>query len=464
MRVNPAIIIPTHNDGRTIETTVRKAKELSSFIIVIDDGSTDGSGDLAKRAGAIVLKHGRNLGKGAALETGFRYAGSTDDPKSELIVTLDADGQHDPADIPKLLAMAEEKRALVIGNRFTSSNVMPPRRALGNRLASWIISLLIGQTVSDTQSGFRAFPVEFIKNGPFRQRGYGIETEMIFRAKKLGMPIEEVPIQVHDANMRMRTNDTKNRWNHLIKDIWRGINLGQAVITSAFSWKALIFPILLMLFFLQLRLIVNPLKNDISRIQAGLTKRRDSQTDEGTLAAFKWLKENTPSNAIILTPPYEAHRIMAFSDRRVIAGGKVYPSETKELASRLRDLSRFFFTTDTTEAKNVAQKYHANYIFLPKKPLFLNLCAAGGGCHWATYSGSKDLTPDGKKKTVIGRLLQGEPLSEFMLVRSLSRYLVFSIATSNPPLPNFGFTDEALRSRIKTSLSFLEKERPTTQT
>ncbi len=222
-------------------------------------------------------------------------------------------------------------------------------------------------------------------------------------------------------------------------------------IYTIFNWRLLIFLLIFILFFFQLRLVISPLAKDIAKIQNNFAIKRSNAYLDTILQPFNWLKQNTPEGSIILAPSYEAHRILAFADRKVIASGKVYPSETKELARRFRDLSKFFFTTDIKEAKKIAEKYQAKYIFISKTPKFLEFCGASKSCHWVTYN-PEGLTPDAKKKTLIGRLLEGEIIPEFPLIHTSSGYLIFEIKPNPSPIAPITLSSELIKSRIETSL------------
>lgn len=195
--------------------------------------------------------------------------------------------------------------------------------------------------------------------------------------------------------------------------------------------------------------------------QPGAAENREALSQE-TAALFAWIRQNTPTDSIFLAPPYEAHRIMAFADRRVIASGKVYPSETKELAERLRDLSTFFFTTDDGEAERIVDNYQAQYVFLPRNPRFLDFCEAGGGCFLATYRDRKGLTPDGNTRSVIGRLLASAEVPGMRPVWDSPNFLVYRIVsrTSAPACELDGTEKMAATRFVRTMLDTPQGQSP----
>jgi glycosyltransferase involved in cell wall biosynthesis len=160
-------------------------------VLVIDDGSVDDTADRARRAGAEVVSHSVNLRKGAALKTGFNWAARKG---YETVITMDADGQHDPADLEKLLNASRHQRAgLIIGERDFSRMPWPNRftTPLGARILSWALAT----RVTDNQSGFRLLTRNLLDSMNLKSDGYEMEVEMIWEAVRLGMPIAWVPIR-----------------------------------------------------------------------------------------------------------------------------------------------------------------------------------------------------------------------------------------------------------------------------
>jgi len=187
------ILIPVFNEAATLDRIVSGARRHGT-VLVVDDGSTDGSAAVAGAAGADVLRLDRRRGKGEALRRGARDALARG---VDRVVTLDGDGQHDPDDIPRLLrAAAETPDALVIGSRLggEGARVMPPGRLAALRVAGFFINWLTGASIADTQSGFRVYPAGLLQAVPPRHGGFVLETEMLIRAAAAGWRLVEVPI------------------------------------------------------------------------------------------------------------------------------------------------------------------------------------------------------------------------------------------------------------------------------
>ncbi len=189
-----AAVIPAYNAAGTVEPVIRSAGEQIETVIVVDDGSRDGTGDLARRTGAIVLTHEVNRGKGAALKTAFQWAC---DNGLEGVVTLDADGQHLPGEIPKFLECYEKTGGdLIIGGRAHLFGEMLPRRRLANRFSAWTISIASGRGIPDSQSGFRFYSTRLLRAVRLRSDGFAMESEVIVRAGRGGFQVLSTPIEL----------------------------------------------------------------------------------------------------------------------------------------------------------------------------------------------------------------------------------------------------------------------------
>jgi glycosyltransferase involved in cell wall biosynthesis len=186
------IIIPAYNAASHVGDVVLGAKKSGLQVVVVDDGSSDGSADAAERAGAVVLRHHGNRGKGAALQTGFAYAAAAG---ADAVLTMDADGQHDPDEIASLLdAFRQTPGSLVLGVRSFDPRLMPRRSRIGNQISTFFISHFAQRRHRDTQTGFRIYPRRLLRL-PLRTRRFDTETELILWASKLGVPLVEVPIK-----------------------------------------------------------------------------------------------------------------------------------------------------------------------------------------------------------------------------------------------------------------------------
>jgi len=184
-------LIPAYQEGPRIGAVV-EAVTRHLPVVVVDDGSTDDTAERAEAAGATVLRQNPNAGKGAALRTGFGHALAAG---SIAVVTLDADGQHDPAEIPAFLAEFRERRpGLIVGRRDFSE--MPLVRRLSNVLGGAAVSVALGQGVPDNQSGYRLIGRELMRAMlASEESGFEFEVEMIARCIALGLPIGWVPIR-----------------------------------------------------------------------------------------------------------------------------------------------------------------------------------------------------------------------------------------------------------------------------
>jgi glycosyltransferase involved in cell wall biosynthesis len=188
------VLIPAYNAAKTLGNIVRDAKAVVSDVVVVNDGSRDDTAAVARAAGATVVDHPQNRGKGGALKTGFAYAV---EHGYDAVVTLDADGQHLPREIPKFLqARAETKADLIIGGRAHLFGEMLPRRRLANRFSAWSISKAAGKRITDSQSGFRLYSANLLRNVRLRTEGFDLESEVIVRAGVGGFKVLTIPIDL----------------------------------------------------------------------------------------------------------------------------------------------------------------------------------------------------------------------------------------------------------------------------
>ncbi|MBC5800144.1 MAG: glycosyltransferase family 2 protein [Candidatus Eremiobacteraeota bacterium] len=189
------IVIPAYQEAAQIEATLSDLGAYLPRVVVVDDGSTDATAEAARRAGAEVLRHGVNLGQGAALQTGIDYAlrsGATH------ICTFDADGQHDTHTIERLLDTAARMGAdVVLGSRFSGAAVdMPPLRRLALRCAVLVTRMQTRLPLTDTHNGLRLFTREAALRIRIRQPGMAHASELLSTVARLGLHVVEVPTTV----------------------------------------------------------------------------------------------------------------------------------------------------------------------------------------------------------------------------------------------------------------------------
>ncbi|MFX0069196.1 MAG: glycosyltransferase family 2 protein [Candidatus Hodarchaeota archaeon] len=209
-------IIPAYNEEASIGSLIKETGKYVDQIIVVDDGSLDATARNALKAGAIVISHPNNRGKGEALKTGFIKAISLD---ADVVITLDGDGQHSPTEILKFLKVLEQENAdIVVGSRFlkdvTVGRKMPSQRIISNTLTTNILRVFFGIPLTDSQSGFRAFKGEALKKLGYVDSRFAAETEILIDAHKKGFKIKEVDIKTRYGTEKSKIkplNDTI-RW------------------------------------------------------------------------------------------------------------------------------------------------------------------------------------------------------------------------------------------------------------
>jgi glycosyltransferase involved in cell wall biosynthesis len=190
--VHLAALIPAYNEARTIAAVVHGLAETLAHVIVVDDGSSDGTGERARHAGAEVLTNAGNLGKGRAVRLGLArvLAG----PFTHVLL-LDGDMQHLPDEAARLIRAAETSGAdVVIGERVFNRSEMPASRYHANRIGSRALSWFVGVPIGDTQCGFRVFRTDVLRELTLSATGYEIETEMLVKVRRRGGRIASVPV------------------------------------------------------------------------------------------------------------------------------------------------------------------------------------------------------------------------------------------------------------------------------
>lgn len=197
--------IPAFDEERMIAKVVVRSMKYADAVIVVDDGSTDDTGIIAEALGAHVIRHQKNLGKGAAIRDCFDWAKQKG---ADVLVTLDGDGQHDPSAIPKLVEALQQSAAdVVVGSRMGRPPNMPKPRWMGARMLDLATQVKVGDRVVDAQSGFRAYSRKAIETLVAAEYGMGVDSEIIMRAQGAGMRIIEVPIDVRYSGAKTSTHN-----------------------------------------------------------------------------------------------------------------------------------------------------------------------------------------------------------------------------------------------------------------
>ena len=216
-----AAVIPCLNEAAAIGHVVRAVQAFLPQTLVIDDGSSDDTSDVARAVGAVVLRHDRPQGKGSALRTGWKYAS---DHGFSWVLCLDGDGQHAPDDIPRFLDRAAAGDvALVVGERMHAPGSMPIVRRLTNRFMSWRLSRLAGVRLTDTQCGFRLMHLPPLERLTINTDCFEIESDVLVQFATAGLGIAFVPIQVIYADERSKIRPLRDtfRWWKWLRQVER---------------------------------------------------------------------------------------------------------------------------------------------------------------------------------------------------------------------------------------------------
>ena len=188
--------IPAFNEEKNIASIIQKLSQVADTVIVCDDGSTDNTAKIAEKMGAIVITHQQNLGYGEAIRSLFLKARELD---SDMLVTLDSDGQHRISDVlPVVDPILKNQADLVIGSRFLTENQkdMPKYRKIGIKMITKLANTSLEESVTDSQSGFRAYGKNILSKITPSEKGMGVSNEILMKVSKTGFKIVEVPIVV----------------------------------------------------------------------------------------------------------------------------------------------------------------------------------------------------------------------------------------------------------------------------
>ena len=200
-------VIPAYNEEKNIRDVVKRTLQYTDFVVVVDDGSKDNTSEEARQGGAFVIRNKVNKGKAGAMNVGFKY---TLKKSADFIVVLDADGQHDPDEIPLFMNKMYEGFDLVVGVRRFDRKLMPASRILANTFSSFLTSLVTCTKILDSQSGYRVIRRSILEKICFTSCRYQIETEMIIKAAKCGFKICFVPIKT------IYTHQAQSKINQLV--------------------------------------------------------------------------------------------------------------------------------------------------------------------------------------------------------------------------------------------------------
>ncbi len=221
-----AVLIPAFNEERTIHSVVERCLQHVEKVIVVDDGSSDNTVDAIKHLPITILRNPLNRGKDASLLRGFAYAQNFE---TKGVITLDADNQHDPKDIPRFIkAMNELPKHIIIGARIIDTHNAPRLRLFANRVADFFISWAAGCRIRDTQSGFRLYPAELIPEmiqKSSRRKQFVFESKVLIEAARKGYKLVSLPI------VSYYPEDARDSYFHPVSDTSR--------IIALIAWKIL---------------------------------------------------------------------------------------------------------------------------------------------------------------------------------------------------------------------------------
>jgi len=202
--MNICILIPAHNEAKNVGRLTAQLVGRGFDVIVVDDGSLDGTGQIAREAGATVLTNTKNQGKGFSLQRGFDYIISR---PYDALITMDGDGQHAFEDLDKFLTLFTGKKPdIICGNRLANHKGMPLIRFITNQIMSRLISLVCRQRVYDSQCGYRLIRTDVLRNVQLSSSAFEIESEVLIKAAKKGYRILSVPIKTIYAGEKSRIN------------------------------------------------------------------------------------------------------------------------------------------------------------------------------------------------------------------------------------------------------------------
>lgn len=207
------IVVPAYNEEPVIQSVIQKIQKAGfRKIIVVDDGSTDGTGGIAKKAKALVITHILNRGKGAAIRTGIEAAKFLN---ASIVITMDGDGQHNSREIDFFIKKIQKGYSVVLGSRFLGKNIMPFRKRVYNYIGNIFTWILFGLWVTDSQSGFRAFSAQACRVIDTNYERYEYDSEVIQEIRRHQLSYCEVPITVQYSSYSQEKENKQSFTNGL---------------------------------------------------------------------------------------------------------------------------------------------------------------------------------------------------------------------------------------------------------
>ncbi len=212
------VLIPAFNEEKHIAKVVAEVLQHIRDVIVIDDGSKDKTAEAAAMAGAHVIRQPANQGKGAALDAGFAFAR---EKGFEVVITMDADGQHLPAEVPKFIEAYKRTRIpVLIGSRMAQLDTMPFVRRETNLFMSWLLGRVMGQYVPDTQCGFRLYRCDVLPVAGTGSTHFAAESEMLLNLAHRGVRIDAVRVSTVYADEQSKINALPDTWR-FFRMLWQ---------------------------------------------------------------------------------------------------------------------------------------------------------------------------------------------------------------------------------------------------
>ena len=207
------LTIPAYNNAGTIADVITKASDTGYDVLVVNDGSTDKTKEAIKDLDVFNVDHTENIGKGAAILTGLRWAKKHN---YSHIITIDADGQHNPSEVVRFVPKIEENPlSMIVGTRDFSSKDVPKSSRVGRKLSNFCLKLACGTTVPDSQSGFRAYPVDAILKLNLTATGYNFEIEVLAKAVWARISLNSIDISVHYSAATREASHFKPIWDNI---------------------------------------------------------------------------------------------------------------------------------------------------------------------------------------------------------------------------------------------------------